>query len=392
MRSEGEAKFAQEFIKKIATPLYEDKEWPKDKVYYRLLGYGNLGKLTVFYYNVPKSLLPFFWKYGTYNEKPWIPLFPEIQEQKKMDNAGIKLDEYRLDAIHSWIANHSNKRAPKIEFGFRSKEGPVSELTLKIPSREYIQGNLLSRFSVKLSKYENNRIHARAYDADELQSGLPIMPFKSTLTDEEYENYKTAIDNYNGKLQHYIDDTTEYIYRNATKKKVVFSIFNIGNIQASNLIVKLIYNTGQLVLDGFQDIKIPSFEEEKPLLSDFDKTRKPQPRIVKQKLDLILPIFGKTKTDPIKANTDYEYKLFNLRRLGHNDNDTVEVEFIQMNLDIFEYQIPYEINYDEEPETIEGTLTIKFEETEEISDELSKELEKTIEKLSKNISRSPWGI
>ena len=85
MESMDEAKFAQGFIGKISKRLYEDKDWDEKKLYHRLLGYGNLGKLTVFYYNVPKSLIPVFWKYGQYKFKKWIPLFPERSEKLKIE-------------------------------------------------------------------------------------------------------------------------------------------------------------------------------------------------------------------------------------------------------------------------------------------------------------------
>lgn len=45
--------------------------WPQDKLEERLLGYGNTGKLIVFYYNVPTVTVTALWERGS----NWVPLF-----------------------------------------------------------------------------------------------------------------------------------------------------------------------------------------------------------------------------------------------------------------------------------------------------------------------------
>lgn len=55
----------------------EDKSivWGEEKTKDRLLGYGNAGRLTVFYYNVPTTTVTALWKRCAYNGKFWNALF-----------------------------------------------------------------------------------------------------------------------------------------------------------------------------------------------------------------------------------------------------------------------------------------------------------------------------
>lgn len=73
----GEAK---RIVTEISRGLLADKGWSTDVLENRVLGYGNLQKLTVFQYNVPKALLPPFWKSGRYRGAEWYPLFAERAE------------------------------------------------------------------------------------------------------------------------------------------------------------------------------------------------------------------------------------------------------------------------------------------------------------------------
>src|SRR5690606_1086342 len=103
----------------------------------------NLGKLTLFYYNVPKSFIPIFWKFGYVNNKIWIPLLPETQEEKKLKIAGESLDFVKVDAIRNWIESGNTFRKPILTFGIFFNGEVVNEVTLKIPSRKYFRENFI---------------------------------------------------------------------------------------------------------------------------------------------------------------------------------------------------------------------------------------------------------
>jgi hypothetical protein len=378
MKSEEEAKFAREFIREISEPLYEDKNWSAETVYNRLLGYGNLGKLTVFYYNVPKSLIPVFWKFGNYNGKPWIPLFPETQQQKKIIEKNIKLEYYQLEAINSWINSIPQNRKPNIKFGFLTNEGINQHISIKIPSKSFIEKHFQKYFTSKKQEYEPNVKQSRR---DDIQSMLTnIYPTSSdSISTIDYQKYTNAIDEYNKQIEDYNLLFKDYIHRQASNYDVVFQIANSGNIAATNCTVKVNYNSGELLLNDFDDLPKPTFDKSKPVLSDYDSANR-YGRVVMSTTKFAAIPFG-PKREPIIENTYYDYKLFENLRIGHNNYQNKKVEVTRMNLEKYEFEIPYEINFDEEAETINGELIITFEESEEMTQELKDAIYKSIDKL-----------
>lgn len=68
---------AKTAFEKAGLKALEDKSivWGEEKTKDRLLGYGNAGRLTVFYYNVPTTTVTALWKKCAYNEKFWNALF-----------------------------------------------------------------------------------------------------------------------------------------------------------------------------------------------------------------------------------------------------------------------------------------------------------------------------
>lgn len=369
MYSEEEEKFSKKFIKEISTVLYEDKKWSTETVYSRVLGYGNLGKLTVFYYNVPKSLIPIFWKFGFYKNKPWFPLFPETQEQKKIIKSGEKLDFMKLEAIENWVNSSSNNRKPKINFGILTNEGIVQSITLQIPSRDYIRYQLLSLIFPKKNEYIENKINNSNILTVANILGNKSEKLKEELSYDDYEKYKKSVDKYNQDLEDFFIEVEEYIFRFSSNKSINLILNNNGNIAASNPIVKLYYNTGQILIDEFFDLKKPKFSSEVPNINAFNTSSKYA--VIKSYMEpLQIPSISLINSkEPFVENTDYEYKITN-NRLGHNDKIIQDIEITRMNLGEFNYEIPYEINYDEEPETLSGLIKIRYECVEEIDEEL----------------------
>lgn len=379
MDSENEAKFSRDFIREISEPLFEDKNWDNETIYNRLLGYGNLGKLTVFYYNVPKSLIPVFWKYGNYNGKPWIPLFPETQQIKILQKNKIEYEYYQAEAIEGWISAVPQNRKPDIVFGVRTAEGIASEITLEIPSIDEITDSFRKYLYPDILSYSPNQ--ATQTDAGNIKSILTNIYPTSVLNNDDYNSYKNAVDNYNQELSSFYDQLRQFIYQQASNTNVVFEIANKGNIAVTNCIVKLLYNSGQLLLDDFDNLPVPTFDKDKPIVTDFDSSdSRARISFSKQMFESISILRG-SKREPIDKETDYEYKLFSDSRIGHNDRDTKNVEITRMNLACSQFIISYEINFDEEAETITGNITINFRETKEISESLKKELFKSIEKI-----------
>lgn len=109
IETKKESQNLRKCIRKISRSLYKDREWNTNTVYDRLEGYGNLGKLTVFNHNIPKSLVPIFWKTGKYNNKMWYPLFPERSEVKKIEKIDFTNQKISKEYLKSIILGKSFK-------------------------------------------------------------------------------------------------------------------------------------------------------------------------------------------------------------------------------------------------------------------------------------------
>jgi hypothetical protein len=382
MASEKEAEFSKNFIKEIATVLYEDKKWSTETIYSRVLGYGNLGKLTVFYYNVPKSLIPIFWKFGFYKNKPWFPLFPETQENKKIITSGCEFEFLTLDAIDGWINSSTSNRKPKISFGVITEEGISQKTILKIPSRNFIRQNLLAKIFPKKVEYKENKLRN--------SNGVNIYPYlgnksenlKNVLDISDYDEYKKAIDEYNDSLEKFYIEVEEYIYRYSSNKSIQFILTNDGNIAANNPIFKLSYNTGVILMNQFTDLKKPETSSEIPNINDFDTSSKYG--IIKSTYSPIeFPTLKYINSrEPFIQNTGYDFRIEN-SRIGHNDHINQEIEITRMDYNETSFNIPFEINFDEEPETLSGIIEINYEYVDEIEEKLKKKIEEKLKDFKK---------
>lgn len=386
MHSEEEEKFSKKIIKEISKFLYDDKKWSTETVYSRVLGYGNLGKLTVFYYNVPKSLIPIFWKFGFYKNKPWFPLFPETQEQKKIIKSGEEFDFMKLEAIESWVNSSSNNRKPKIDFGILTSEGIIQSITLQIPSRDYIRDQLLSLIFPKKIEYIENKIDNSNRLTVANLLGNNSEKLKDVLSYEDYEKYKKSVDKYNEDLEDFFIEVEEYIFRFSSNKSINLILYNNGNIAANNPTIKLHYNTGQILMNEFFNLKKPKFLSEVPNINEFNTSTKYA--IVKSYMEpLQIPSLSLINSkEPFVENTDYEYRIAD-NRIGHNDKIIQDIEITRMNLDEMNFEIQYEINYDEEPETLSGLIKINYEYVETIEEELKKKVEDKLRDFKKILQR-----
>ncbi len=389
MYNEEEEIFSKKFIKEISTALYEDKKWSTETVYSRVLGYGNLGKLTVFYYNVPKSLIPIFWKFGYYKNKPWFPLFPETQEYKKIVKSGEEFDFMKLEAIDGWVNSSSNNRKPKINFGVLTTEGISRFITLQIPSRDFIRYKLLSNVFPKKIEYLENKIN----NSNKLNIanliGNKSEKLKEELSHDDYEKYIKSVDDYNNDLENFFIEVEEYIFRYSSNKSISFILNNNGNIAVNNPIVKLYYNTGHMLMNEFYDLKKPTFSSDVPNINDFNTSSRFAVISSFMEPFQIPNINLINSKEPFIENTDYEYKI-SKNRLGHNDRIIEEIEITRSDCDKMSFEIPFEINYDEEPETLSGIIEIKYEYVDEIEEKLKKKIDEKLNDFKKILRKSNY--
>lgn len=380
-----ESTYAKKFISEIAKQLYADKNWSKETVYSRLLGYGNLGKLTTFYYNVPKSLIPIFWKFGYYNNQPWFPLIPETQEVKKITTSQEKLDFIKVDAIKNWISTGTTSRKPILKFGVFVNGSVVDEVNLKIPSRKFFREKFIYPMGLKKVNYIENIVNPNRGPLAHLRSSK--FP-KSILTPDDYNSYKLAVDNYNNLIEDYLIEFEEYLFRISSMKTVEFILENEGNTPANNFVLKFFYNTGTLVAQTIVDF-CPQFTGKVP---DIDKfyTRKPGEIYVtnNQSNDWFsTPNIIKSKHTPIVNDTEYVSKIQD-RRLGHNDNYRTTITFTRFDFKKQQIDVPFELNFDEDPNTIDGIIKFNYEEVDEIDIESQKLLNDAIRKFDEIIKEN----
>jgi len=374
----AEAEATRELIMDISTQLYKNKTWNKETLYSRLLGYGNLGKVTVFYHNIPKSLIPIFWKYGTYKGWPWIPLFPENKEAIEMVNNGIEMDQDKLALIEIWIVSGNEQRKAELEFGVLSEGILKKEITIEIPSEELFM-NLYGRY------FNIKELEAEQFSMPRGDNFFNIInPAKDYIDPtnsyrSRYQDYVNAVDRYNKSFRKHIDEVKTYVGQYIAAKEYRFIIKNIGTKAASHLKVKFHYNSGELILSDFQDVPKPKFDKERPYWKQF------QPngiRVIPAAKIFDLPMVRKVNRQPYLMGKNYEIKK-NWDRIGHNDSEEITLDIHRINVAKQEFEIPFEINFEEQVETIPGSLVVKFVPSHEWlpNSKLDKDVKKLIDEL-----------
>ena len=366
--SKADSDFAKKMIEKISIPLYNDKKWEPDVLYNRLLGYGNLGKLTVFYYNVPKSLIPVFWKSGNIQGIPWIPLFPERSESKKLNEQEIPYDGLIIEVAKMLISNQEMKRSPELSWIFISEKNEQLEngiYNLDLPNNKTLKDKLFSKINEIVLEIEENQIEQwvptlttssyRNLYSDYTEGEF----FNSSINEESYNLYKEHINKYNSILRDCYSNFKEYLKIVASQNKISLIIFNEGNKAATNLRVNFSYSSKD-ILFLTQDSKLerPYVFYPKPLSVDDFKLNEP----VFNYDDIYTPYIKDIFVDGKNYVSDEDLKYFKLiQKINHKDYKKVNLNFIILNQNVEEIKIDYEIFYDESPESIlEGELILKI--------------------------------
>lgn len=360
--SAKEEAFAKEFLGEIARQLFADKGWDSAKVENRLLGYGNLGKLTTFYYNIPKALITPFWKSGSVNGKPWFPLLPEIGEQKKMRDMGITPDEDLLWEVEQVLKNAPANREPEINVGFKSDDEIIQTITITVPSGEWLEKTIFSTHSITTLPYEN--LDPMDLMQSSLERVFPVgQPFKAQT---EYQRYKAAVDLYNKKNAEYYDEVKRYMMLYASKQIVQFAVANKGQAAATELKVQATVNSSEVLIGRFSDLERPTFEMDKPMLSQFSTRGQ---AIIKPSKPSYMSPFESPKRPPFQIGPQYAQALFYREKLVHLNIGKDDMEIVRVDSSLSEVSIPCTINYEQMPHLGEDTIIIRFEESDTIPTE-----------------------
>lgn len=367
-------------IMDISVQLYQNKLWSKETLYSRLTGYGNLGKVTVFYHNIPKSLIPIFWKFGTYNSYPWIPLFPESKEVEAMNNSGVEMDNLKLDMIDLWISEDMDRRTPKLVHGILFEGDMQDNIEIPIPTEQIFRELYLRNIKDMCVKAEpdskKNNINAFSSYFPGINSPL----INSNHSSDYYPKYLEAIENYNSELAIYRNWVIEYIKQYISSGTLKFCIKNIGKIAATNVKVEFSFNSGELIIINFSDIPKPNCTIEKPILDEY---RPGSFKITSSIHDFSLSGMISKKREPYELGIDYS-KKWTWKRIGHNDYEVVELDLHRIDSSSHHFKVIYDLNFDEESETITNTLNISFIPSEDWK--ATTEFDKEVKRIIKNLT------
>ncbi|MEO8173199.1 MAG: hypothetical protein ABI581_08960 [Sediminibacterium sp.] len=383
--SEAESHYIQSFFKEIGEKLYDDKDWDHSTLYQRLMGYGNLGKLTVFYYNVPKSLLPVFWKSGEWKGKQWIPLFAEFQEKKKMELRKVIPDFFQLETVRNWIKEQPGSRFPHLSFGFLIDGKVVDTIFLSIPNRKMIEHFISEYFNIKPAKASVNNVSGPRF------TGISgVDPGPTPLDDDSYSRYTSAIDRYNGLLTEYISEVHQYILRFSTRRFITLAIENTGTAAATHCSAFLTYTTANLIFgDAIDDFQKPLFAGQLPDISTY---RKGQFTVSRRQdfnmTNIIGDLFGHKPVEPLRPGTEYTEDVLKGRRVGHNETVKHPLKIFRVS-ETNEILMGYQINYEENPDPLSGVITIRYKETTDVVGEMKEEMEKLLDKFGQPFERKP---
>jgi hypothetical protein len=369
LQSKTEEIFTIEFLKEIARPLYADKvDWSDEKKENRLLGFGNLGKLTAFYYNIPKALLPVFWKSGIVDGKPWIPLLPEYKERKRMQDNHIKPDKTLEWIVQVLLEKDPQSRTPALNFSFQVKDEMVDEIEIEIPSARWLKTEIFEKYLPERLEYD------RQYVADEAVADfyskvtLPGMPASTN----SFSNYRNAVNDYNQAFEKYCELIQHFVFWYTSKLYLRIMVQNTGTASASHLLLQTKVNSSTVLIDRFDTVIRPKFGLAIPKWADYKSYHgKAQPLTIVSNFESFVN-FNEKK--PCIWNHIYQETLFESDLVLHKDISGSNVELVRTNITAQSVKLPCILKYKEMTDTIEKDLVIHYQETDTVDEELKQNI------------------
>lgn len=245
-RDQQEAARARALVADISRQLFEEKHWPPEVLADRLLGYGNLQKLTVFPHNIPKSLLAPFWKAGTYEGRPWMPLFPERREWNAIAN--IPPDpEIRMIA-RMIVSGAFGRTSPLCSVAICQDDAPQTAAQCSLPADATL-GRIAK--ALKSGSKDVERLPKAASAVPRSGSGLvrpsdlllPRHAFTSTATfgisDEDIDAYNKEVDAYREERRRFLEGLEESLAIGGSLVSLPLRVYNDGTAKATETVVEL---------------------------------------------------------------------------------------------------------------------------------------------------------
>lgn len=229
--SKAQSESAAQAISQIARELYRDNTgWSAGVLEDRLLGFGNLQKLVAFAHNVPKALLPVFWKFGTVGERDWFPLFPERREwaayEDRIRDAGPE-----TRAIARLVANGAfGAAAPTLSACISVSGEPADGVTASIPD--------LSSVSMFVDSQKNTlaAIPAKLVDPGTVNPMLAAFG----PSPQGRAAFNAAVDKYAlDSIPAYLEKVASYVSQRTRWFSFPFRVYNDGSKGATEVVLDL---------------------------------------------------------------------------------------------------------------------------------------------------------
>lgn len=326
------------FAKDVARGLFADKHWGPELVESRLLGYGNAQKLTVFSHNIPKTLLPLFWKFGRANNHNWMPLFPERSEwQKHQDEIVNARPELRY--IARLIASGGiGKGAASCSAAFVLDNASGVKLSIEVPDDD-----VAKELAVDLCE---DVAHIEPMHNSPHTALLPFAPPPH------------AIQKYNAQVAKYNQDVDEFVLRVSSACNdalrlvaVRIRVYNDGTATASEVVLTLELPEEVEYFDGVPDLPLRPEKPNRPTTSfDYYTTIASSLRAAKFTL-------SSAANRRVRQTRDRGRKLLDVfvGKIVPTTFRDVTIEFLRVPPEA-EIQFPYRLSYEEASRPTDGTL------------------------------------
>lgn len=354
--NEVEVDKAKEMIKEISLSLYYDKIniWSNDLINDRIFGYGNLGKLTVFSHNIPKSLLPIFWKFGYYKSNPWFPLFVERVEWETYKSEILQLNPLIQYVAKNIISGLFGKQLPSCSGYIITRKLNTKEKIFNIPNDITI--NKAIQYKLKNLKLLNHMGRPNAF-----YEGV----FSPSI--EEYARFNKEVDEYNKNIAEYKNQIYSKFPIIMSNFSLPIRIYNSGNGTANEVILII---TLPDEIDFYENIfdHLPEKPSE-PKKPEFGKIN------IRPEINYLASISKSLKNDVIekkhriKITYDNNTKIIVIylgKILQHTFRD-YEIKTLVLKKYIPSIRIEYKIICEESTNPINETFLLKFEKEEQIN-------------------------
>jgi hypothetical protein len=360
--SEAEANAARDMVAEISPGLFSDKSWPTETLANRVLGYGNLAKLTVFAHNVPKSLLPIFWKYGEYRGRPWFPLFPEREEWRRYPEHIRQGDPYVHYFAGEIAAGTFRSASPLCTASLVGEADDGDTANVLLPKEELIQKAVkYGAQGLEPLEHQNPRPTPRS----PYGIAMPVPLYATEPSAAEFRRYNRKVDQYNHDIGEYKKLFQVAAYGWGKLFALIVRVRNKGTAPATEVIVRLELIPGLNFFGEIPDLPDRPTAPHPPasLLDAAGRNiaafRNPQTDLLR---DISQTLRSGDSGPRVRLESDRGNRYvtaFVGKVVQHTYRDVIVRYLVRVeNIDVL--RVPYQLIYEQAARPVEGTFEVRF--------------------------------